>query len=144
MFLRFRGEPVSLGFAPRTPRGGGTRDVSVKYRFYLVEANAQIRTIHDRQALLARDSNLCVNCFYILDFCSDIIYNTIVATKGGESISEQKKMGRPTDHPKATMFRVRLDEESIQKLKESAESLKITKSEVVREGIDLVHESLKK
>ena len=80
----------------------------------------------------------------MLDFCSDATYNTIVATKGGEYISEQKKMGRPTDNPKTTMFRVRLDEESIQKLDESAESLNITKSDVVRKGIDLVHKNLKK
>lgn len=53
-------------------------------------------------------------------------------------------MGRPTDNPKTTMFRVRLDEESIQKLDESAESLDITKSDVVRKGIDLVHKSLEK
>ena len=80
----------------------------------------------------------------MLDFCSDISHNTIVATKGGEHISEQKKMGRPTDNPKTTMFRVRLDDEAIQKLDESAESLNITKSDVVRKGIDLVHKSLKK
>ncbi|WP_243577942.1 ribbon-helix-helix protein, CopG family [Clostridium minihomine] len=42
------------------------------------------------------------------------------------------------------MFRVRLDDESIEKLNESAESLNTTKSEIVRKGIDLVHKSLKK
>ena len=53
-------------------------------------------------------------------------------------------MGRPTDNPKTTMFRVRLDQDSVEKLDESAESLDITRSEVVRRGIDLVHKSLKK
>ena len=53
-------------------------------------------------------------------------------------------MGRPTDNPKTTMFRVRLDDESIQKLDESAEALNITKSDVVRKGIALVYQSLKK
>ena len=72
------------------------------------------------------------------------MYCYIVATKGGEFISEKSKMGRPTDNPKATMFRVRLDDESIEKLNESAEHLNTTKSEIVRKGIDLVHQSLKK
>lgn len=75
---------------------------------------------------------------------SHITYHGIAATKGGETISEPKKMGRPTENPKDTMFRVRLDDKSVQLLEESAESLKISKSDVVRKGIELVHESLKK
>ncbi|EJF41290.1 ribbon-helix-helix domain protein [Clostridium sp. MSTE9] len=42
------------------------------------------------------------------------------------------------------MFRVRLDDKSVQELEESAESLKISKSDVVRKGIELVYKSLKK
>ncbi|WP_143162327.1 ribbon-helix-helix protein, CopG family [Sporobacter termitidis] len=42
------------------------------------------------------------------------------------------------------MFRARLDDETIKKLNESAETLNVTKSDVVRQGIDLVHKSLKK
>lgn len=67
-----------------------------------------------------------------------------ILTKGGECISEHKKLGRPTDHPKTTMFRVRLDDETIQKLEESAQLLESTKSDVVRKGINLVYQSLKK
>lgn len=73
-----------------------------------------------------------------------MIYCIIVATIGGELISEQKKLGRPTDDPKTTMFRVRLSNESIEKLNESADTLNMSKSDVVRKGIDLVHKSLKK
>ena len=51
-------------------------------------------------------------------------------------------MGRPTDSPKDTMFRVRLDEESEKKLNVSAEKLQISKSDVVRKGIDLVYDTL--
>lgn len=40
------------------------------------------------------------------------------------------------------MFRVRLDEQSEKKLAVSAEKLKISKSDVVRKGIDLVHDTL--
>ena len=51
-------------------------------------------------------------------------------------------MGRPTDSPKDTMFRVRLDEESEKKLNVSADKLQISKSDVVRKGIDMVYDTL--
>ena len=51
-------------------------------------------------------------------------------------------MGRLTDSPKDTMFRVRLDEESEKKLNVSADKLQISKSDVVRKGIDLVYDTL--
>lgn len=51
-------------------------------------------------------------------------------------------MGRPTDNPKDTMFRVRLDKESLDKLKTSAEKLEVSKSDVIRKGIDMVFDSL--
>lgn len=81
---------------------------------------------------------------YNVDFCSHSSYNTIVATKGGGTISEKKKMGRPTDSPKDTMFRVRLDKESEKKLSISADKLQISKSDVVRKGIDSVYDNLEK
>ena len=40
------------------------------------------------------------------------------------------------------MFRVRLDEESEKKLNVSADKLQISKSDVVRKGIDLVYDTL--
>ncbi len=63
--------------------------------------------------------------------------------KGGEVISE-KKMGRPTDNPKNTMFRVRIDDITKEKLNVSAETLKISKSDVVRKGIEMVYDTLNK
>lgn len=57
----------------------------------------------------------------------------------------QKKIGRPVSpDSKHTMFRVRLDDSSMKKIDECAEKLNITRSEVVRKGIDMVHDSLKK
>lgn len=54
------------------------------------------------------------------------------------------KMGRPkSNNPKDTMLRVRLDAEYCEKLDECAKRLNITKSEVVRKGIDLVAEEKK-
>lgn len=54
-------------------------------------------------------------------------------------------IGRPkSESPKDTMFRVRLDEAYREKLERCAEALKLSKSEVVRKGIDLVEKSVKK
>lgn len=55
-----------------------------------------------------------------------------------------KKMGRPTDNPKDISLRIRLDKQTDDKLKECSESLKVTKSEVVRQGIARIHGDLKK
>lgn len=51
-------------------------------------------------------------------------------------------MGRPTDNPKDTMFRVRLDDKTKEKLNISAEKLKVSKSDIVRNGIDMVYDTL--
>lgn len=54
------------------------------------------------------------------------------------------KSGRPkVENPKDTMLRVRLDEEILRKLDKCAESLNMSKSEIVRKGIDLVEQSIK-
>lgn len=52
-------------------------------------------------------------------------------------------MGRPTDSPKDTMFRVRLDKETEEKLAVSASKLVLSKSDVVRKGIEMVYDTLK-
>lgn len=55
------------------------------------------------------------------------------------------KTGRPKiENPKDTMLRVRLDETYCEKLDECARLLNISKSEVVRKGIDLVEQSIEK
>lgn len=57
----------------------------------------------------------------------------------------QKKPGRPASpDSKHTMFRVRLDDQSMAKLEACAEQLNLTKSEIVRIGIDRIHDDLKK
>lgn len=53
--------------------------------------------------------------------------------------------GRPkSDTPKDTMFRVRLDKEYCDKLEQCANHFNISKSDVVRKGIDKVVEEIKK
>ena len=55
------------------------------------------------------------------------------------------KIGRPkSDSPKDTMLRVRLDEAYCQKLELCATKLNLSKSDVVRRGIDLVEQSMEK
>lgn len=55
----------------------------------------------------------------------------------------QKKIGRPVSpDSKHTMFRVRLDDASLNKLNECADKLKLTRSDVVRKGIDRIHGDL--
>ena len=50
-----------------------------------------------------------------------------------------KKMGRPpADNPKSKTLRIRVDDKTIETLEE------ISKSEVVRKGIGMVKDSLKK
>ena len=53
--------------------------------------------------------------------------------------------GRPfSSNPKDTMFRVRLDKDTLKKLEECAELLNTSKSNVIRIGIDKVRDSIKK
>jgi predicted transcriptional regulator len=57
----------------------------------------------------------------------------------------QNKLGRPPsdDSMKDRIF-IRVDKETKAKLEECTKSLDATRSEVVRKGIDMVHDSLKK
>lgn len=54
------------------------------------------------------------------------------------------KMGRPTESPKDTMIRVRMDKETVAVLDDCAQQLNTTRSEVIRKGIRLMHETIKK
>ena len=56
-----------------------------------------------------------------------------------------KKMGRPpSDNPKNKTLRIRVDSGTMEKLKDCSQQLEANHSEIVRKGIDLVHDSLKK
>lgn len=54
------------------------------------------------------------------------------------------KMGRPTDNKKDYMLRVRLDNEQVEKLNFLESKLKMSKSEIVRMGIEDIYEKEKK
>lgn len=54
------------------------------------------------------------------------------------------KMGRPTEDPARNQFRVRLTDSELEKLNECKEYYKLSKSDVLRKGIDTLHQSIKK
>lgn len=56
-----------------------------------------------------------------------------------------KKAGRPpSDNSMTDRIFVRVNKETINKLDECTQELKLSRSDIVRRGIDMVHESLKK
>lgn len=55
------------------------------------------------------------------------------------------KKGRPvSEYPKDYMLRVRMDEQTLQQLDECCEAENLSRSEVVRKGIQEQHSKLKK
>lgn len=55
------------------------------------------------------------------------------------------RTGRPhKTNPKDTRIQIRLDKETLEKLDMCAQKKNATRSDVIREGIDLVNEELKK
>ncbi|MNJ81351.1 Ribbon-helix-helix protein, copG family [compost metagenome] len=56
-----------------------------------------------------------------------------------------KKMGRPlSDNPKSETIKVRVNQELLSKLDELAEKLKMTRSDIVRQGIEKMYDDLEK
>lgn len=53
-----------------------------------------------------------------------------------------KKMGRPTDNPKNIQMRIRLSEEENDKLEFCSKELKLSKSDIVRLGIEKVYQEI--
>ncbi len=56
----------------------------------------------------------------------------------------KKKLGRPTDNPKDIVLKIRLDNNTSEKLEECSEEMELSKAEVVRRGINKMHDDLKK
>lgn len=55
---------------------------------------------------------------------------------------ERKKRGRPTESKKEVMLRTRIDSEDLKKLEKVSEVKKLSKSEVVRVGIELQYDEI--
>ena len=70
------------------------------------------------------------------------MYNA-VTVKGVTNLCA--KMGRPkSEHPKGTKLTVRLDDEVLEKLDMVAEAKSITRTEALRQGIEIQYEHIKK
>ncbi|NCB48493.1 MAG: CopG family transcriptional regulator [Clostridia bacterium] len=54
------------------------------------------------------------------------------------------KKGRPTSSPKNTMLRVRIDNETLNKLDDCVQIEKSNRSDIVRKGINKLHNDIKK
>lgn len=57
---------------------------------------------------------------------------------------EIKKMGRPTNNPKNEELKIRISKEDKEKLEYCINHTNKSKSEIVRDGIDMVYNNLKK
>lgn len=54
------------------------------------------------------------------------------------------KLGRPTDNKKTQRLEIRLTQDEVDAIEECANVLKVSKTEVVHQGIQLVREKLNK
>lgn len=57
---------------------------------------------------------------------------------------EKKKMGRPTDNPKSYRESFRLSEDDMKKIQFCTEVTGMSKTDVIRQGIDEVYQKVKK
>lgn len=72
-----------------------------------------------------------------LTFCATIIILFIVAQKEGDCMSP--RTGRPkSEKPKGIEVKARIDEETDKRLQEHCKKYNKTRTDVVREGIELV------
>lgn len=53
-----------------------------------------------------------------------------------------KKMGRPTDNPKDITIKIRFDKGTSEKLEECSKKMEISRAEVVRRGVQKMHDDL--
>lgn len=54
-----------------------------------------------------------------------------------------KKRGRPTDNPKDIVLKIHLDQGSHDRLEECSKEMGVSKAEVIRQGIQKMHDDLK-
>lgn len=59
-------------------------------------------------------------------------------------MEEKKKMGRPTTNPRTNRIQIRIADNELNTLNECSEKLKITRTDVIVKGIELVKKSIKK
>lgn len=55
-----------------------------------------------------------------------------------------KRMGRPTDSPKDTTLKIRMDKDSLEKLEFCSKKLSVSRAEVIRSSIRKTYDDLQK
>ena len=51
-------------------------------------------------------------------------------------------MGRPTDNPKDISLKIRLDQDTADKLEQCVQAMNVSKAEVLRRGVHKIHGDL--
>lgn len=78
-----------------------------------------------------------------LDFCHDIYYIYVMTYKKGDD-KVSPRTGRPTENPKQNRESFRLSDSDMEKLSLCIEKTGMTKTDVIRKGIDLVYQEITK
>ena len=77
-----------------------------------------------------------------MTFVSPHVIIIMVTQKRGDKMSP--RIGRPTTEPKTHETRIRMSDTDVQMLEVCCEETGMTKADVIRQGIKLVYEGLKK
>lgn len=59
-------------------------------------------------------------------------------------MNNKKKMGRPTTNPRTNRLELRMSDEDIKKLEFCSSATGLSKSDVIRKGIEKVYDEVKK
>jgi hypothetical protein len=79
-----------------------------------------------------------------LTFCAYRNIINVRTRKRGETMAPKKAGRPPSDETMTDRLFVRVNKETLDKLNECTQELELSRSDVVRKGIDMVHESLKR
>ncbi|WP_432407991.1 CopG family transcriptional regulator [Wukongibacter sp. M2B1] len=59
-------------------------------------------------------------------------------------MTDKKRLGRPTDNPKNTMLRIRMDNETLRKLDKCRKVFDTNRSDMIRKSIHKMYDDLDK
>ena len=83
-----------------------------------------------------------INFKLSLDFCT-LRYYTVVVGYKKKGVEHMTTKGRPTSDPKNKFLKIRVSQKDLDKLNYVAEKLNISKTEVIRKGVNSQYEELK-
>lgn len=83
-----------------------------------------------------------VNLIITILFCISLMALLILNMRKRKEQEKMKKMGRPTNDPKIHTQVIRLTESELKKLEECSEKMGLSKTDVLRKGIEWLHSQL--